>query len=141
MDFLDAFDGYDQPYRMTLKHPATGEPIVDADGAKAYIDIYAPTSVKAKEWNKARFIEAKKDAKKNKKPEPTYEEAQEKGASWFATLTAGWYLVNPKTGEGDAEFTFEKAVGIYADHRAAWIIGQINDALEDDSNFLTPQTA
>jgi len=141
MSFLDAFEGYDKPYRLTLKHPATGEPILDKDGTAAFISIYAPNSLVAQEWKKKRFAEAKKDAKKNNKPELTFDEATAKGAAYYATLTESWYLVNPLTQTGDTEFDFDKAVEIYADRRAGWIVEQLNEALEDASNFLTPEAS
>ena len=137
MDFLDAFDGYDKTYRHYWRNPQNGEKMLDKDGATAYVDLYSPKSLVMEEWKKQRYAEARREAKKNNKPEPTYEEAMAKNMTYYAAATAGWYLVNPKTKEGDGHFDYDMAVSIYSDRRAEWMVRQVEEVMSEDANFLT----
>lgn len=136
-DFLDDFAGYDTPHRLILKHPATNEPMPDKDGEAAYVDIYSPRSVKAEEYQKARYQELVKDAKKNNKKPPTYEEAKAKDGAFYAAMTAGAFFVKPSTGVGQRDPDTAALIEIYSNPHAQWIIAQMNEAMADDTLFLT----
>jgi hypothetical protein len=77
------------PRRMTIRHPSTGEPLVDQDNTEAFIDLLSLTSApaqKARNRVQQRRIESRQRR-------VTVEEAEAEAMQVLAACTVAWHLV------------------------------------------------
>ncbi|WP_439399083.1 hypothetical protein ACRQ5Q_16975 [Bradyrhizobium sp. PMVTL-01] len=126
-----ALSGTGKPYRSYAT--LGGDPVVDKDGRRAYIDMLSedsPTGRKFdKEWREHVLALAA-----DGKPAPT---PFEHNIAKAAVLTTSWYLVNPETGEPMNEpCTLENAQELYALPDTRWLWGPAWAAANNSANFI-----
>jgi hypothetical protein len=100
----------DTPRRMPIRHPATGEVMVDAEGREAFLDLLALTSAAA---NKAR-AKAHQRRIDNRVRRVTAEEADAEGISVLAAVTKAWHLVGLDGVAIDVPCTPDAALELYS---------------------------
>lgn len=128
----------DAPGRVMLLRPGSNQPLVDADGKQAYIDIYSSDSAIAMQY--------KRDLKTERLSHRTRtvltgEKADEEVADFLAALTTGWHLVSLAGEVIDLEFSREAAKAVYANHRMLWVLDQVDTFAADRENFLKASSA
>lgn len=123
----------DKPARMTIRHPDTRQPIKDADGKEAYIDLYSSDSEAARKHQRA--ISKRRLAQRDRS-KITPEEIESDGTGLLAALTAGWYLVALSGAPINVPFTPENAAELYSEPEQAWLREQVDVFVVDRGNFL-----
>jgi hypothetical protein len=122
----------DTPRRMTIRHPATGEPLVDGDGVEAFIDLLALTSApaqKARNRIQQRRIESRQRR-------VTVDEAEAEAMQVLAACTVAWHLVGldgapiPVTCDRDA------ALELYTTPGLRFIAEQATAFADSAGNYL-----
>lgn len=126
-----ALSGTGKPYRSFAN--LAGEPVVDKDGKRAYIDMLSEDSPTGrrfdKEWREHTFSLAA-----DGKPAPTQ---FEHNIAKAAALTTSWHLVNPDTLEAINEpYTLENARELYALPDTRWLWGPAWVAANNSANFI-----
>lgn len=122
----------DAPSRMIIMHPATGEPLLGADGEPAWIDLHSTDSPAAQKHQRA----AQNRRLQSRARKITAEELESEGVDLLATLTAGWRLLGLDGAVLDIPCTRANAAELYAEPAAAWIREQVNMFAADRGNFL-----
>lgn len=122
----------DAPARMTILHPVTGEPLVDADGSPAWIDVHSADSAAAQKHHRA--VQNRRLQSRARKI--TAEELEAEGIDLLAALTAGWRLLGLDGTPLDIPCNRQNAAELYAEPSAAWIREQVNAFAADRGNFL-----
>jgi|NOAtaT_7_FD_contig_71_139213_length_2195_multi_3_in_0_out_0_2 hypothetical protein len=118
---------------VPILHPKTRQPIRDAEGKEAHIDLLPLTSPEVQKVQKAAI---NKRLKARGRATMTADELEAERAETFVAATKGWYLVNPNDGSKlDVPFTPENARTLYTDLRFAWIRDQVSEALDDPATF------
>lgn len=122
----------DAPSRMTILHPATGEPLLDAEGNPAWIDIHSTDSPVALRHQRA----AQNRRLQSRARKVTAEDLEAEGIDLLAALTAGWRLLGLDGAPLDIPCNRQNAAELYAEPSAAWIREQVNAFAADRGNFL-----
>lgn len=129
------------PSRMTIVHPATGEPIYDTDGKPAYIDLLsqdsAPGRAIAKKQSAAQL---KRAVKAGNIDVDTDADPVDDQIDILAALTRGWYLVDPSTG-GPIDYAFDgvaSARELFAADELHWLRRQAYVWVINQGNFMPP---
>ena len=122
----------DTPRRMTICHPATGEPLVDAEGRSAFLDLLALTSAPAQKARNA--IQQKRiDARVRR---VTVAEAEDEAMSVLAACTKGWHLVGLDGAHIDVECTPAAALELYTTTGMRFLAEQATIFADNAGNFL-----
>ncbi|SDC06538.1 hypothetical protein SAMN05216337_1001166 [Bradyrhizobium brasilense] len=126
-----ALSGTGKPYRSFAN--LGGEPVVDKDGKRAYIDMLSEDSPTGRKFDK-EWRERVLDLAADGKPAPT---DYERNIAKAAALTTGWYLVNPETLEHmDEPCTLENAQELYALADSRWLWAPAWVAANNSANFI-----
>jgi hypothetical protein len=120
------------PFRLTLLHPVTRQPLRDTEGKEAYIDHYSADSEIARKHQRA--VQRRRLAMRGRL-KITPEELEAEATEVLAALTAGWYLVDLKGNPIDLPFTQENARELYGNSAVGWLREQIDESAADRANF------
>ncbi|MFL9823435.1 hypothetical protein [Rhodoplanes sp. SY1] len=130
------------PCRMTIRHPATGQPIVDAAGRQAHVDLLSQDSGPGRQLFKDRTAaEIDRLARGEKTaagPDPIDDQVET-----LAVLTTGWHLVDPVTRE-PIDYAFDgpaSARALFAAPELAWLRRQAWSHVVDERNFMPASPA
>lgn len=127
----------DKPQRMTLHHPVTRQPLRDAKGAEAWIDLHSSDSKVARDHN--REVQRRRlNMRGRGRISP--EEIEAEAADLLAALTTGWRLLTLEGGTLDVPFSTENARELYASPALAWIREQVDEFASDRANFPQPSS-
>jgi hypothetical protein len=122
----------DAPFRLTLVHPVTRQPMRDEEGKVAYIDHYSADSEIARKHQRA--VQRRRLAMRGRM-KITPEELEGEAVEILAALTAGWHLVDLKGNVIDLPFNQENARELYSNSAVSWLREQIDESTADRSNF------
>lgn len=122
----------EQPRRMTIRHPATAEPLRDASGAEAYLDLLALTSAAAQKARNA--LQQKRIEQRVRRV--TAEEVQAEAMTVLAAVTKGWHLVGLDGEPIDVPCTEAAALELYTTPGMAFIVEQATAFADAAGNFL-----
>lgn len=125
----------EKPARMVITHPTTLEPIVDADGKQAYLDLYSADSERARAYNR-RTSQKRLDMRGRAVISAASIESESFGL--LAELTAGWYLLDLDGNPVDVPFTTQNARDLYAEPGMNWLRDQADAFAGSRVNFLKP---
>src|SRR5580765_4388831 len=122
----------EQPFRLTLVHPVTRQPMRDAEGNPAYIDHYSADSEIARKHQ--RSIQRRRLAMRGRM-KITPEELEAEAVDILAALTVGWRLIDLKGNVIDLEFSQDNARELYGNPAIGWLREQIDESTADRGNF------
>jgi hypothetical protein len=125
----------DKPERMFITHPITMEPLVDAAGKAAYLDLYSADSERARSYNR-KTTQKRLDMRGRAVLSAASIESDNYGL--LAELTAGWSLVDLAGGAIDVPFTTQNARELYGDPGMSWLREQADAFAGSRGNFLKP---
>lgn len=120
------------PRRMIIRHPSTGEPLVDEDGTEAFIDLLALTSAaaqKARNRVQQRRIEARVRR-------VTIEEAEAEAMQVLAACTVAWHLVGLDGKALRVPCDKDAALELYQTPGLRFIADQATDFAAAAGNYL-----
>lgn len=120
------------PRRLLIRHPATGEPLVDFTGAEAFIDMLALTSApaqKARNRVQQRRIESRQRR-------VTVEEAEAEAMQVLAACTVAWYLVGLDGQHIPVACDRDAALELYTTPGLRFIAEQATVFADSAGNFL-----
>src|SRR4029077_16440713 len=120
------------PFRLTLLHSVTRQPLRDGEGREAYIDHYSADSEIARKHQRA--VQRRRLAMRGRL-KITPEELEAEATEVLAALTAGWYLVDLQGNPIDLPFTQENARELYGNSAVGWLREQIDESAADRANF------
>lgn len=127
----------DQPQRMTLVHPISRQPLRDADGETAWIEIYSNDSSAARKHN--REVQRRRLAMRGR-GRITPEEVEAEGIDLLAALTTNWRLLTLDGTPLDVPFSPEAARELYSAQALAWVREQVDEFCVDRANFPQPSS-
>lgn len=133
----------DRPARMTILHPATGQPLCVLDEAGkptddvAWIDVLSADSAAAREYERA----AQNKRLQSRARRITAEQLEADGVGLLAALTVGWRLVGLQGQPIDVPCTRENAAELYASPELGFIKRQVNDFAADLGNYPQATTS
>lgn len=129
MDLADISSAFEHGATLELKHPATGEPLLDASGKPQTITLAGTDS---KRWRRQQDAIGDRLLKSNKgKPvTQTMQERRDDVASLYAAVTLSW---NVFVGGEAPECNPVNAKKLYLDY--PWIGEQADQFLADRQNF------
>lgn len=122
----------DKPQRMTLVHPVTRQPIRDAEGKEAWIDLHSSDSAIARKHQRAvqnRRLNMRGRGKIGA------EELEAEAVDLLAALTIGWRLLALDGAPLDVPFSPEAARDLYTAPSLAWVREQADEFAADRANF------
>ena len=126
----------EKPGRLVLLHPSTHQPLVDANGEGAYLDLYStdsePAQRHARGVTKRRL--ALQQASQGRAVRLSAEEIEAERIEILVALTAGWRLVGLDGTHLDVPFSQADARSLYAD--MLWVRDQAEAFVGDRANFL-----
>ncbi len=122
----------EKPSRMIIVHPVTRQPLRDADGAEAYIDLFSGDSEQARRHQRA--VQRRRLAARGR-GKITPEELEAEGVELLAAITAGWRLVALDGDTLDVEFSVTNARELYAEPAMQWLRDQVDEFASDRGNF------
>ena len=122
----------DAPFRMTLVHPFTRQPMRDQEGNPAYIDHYSSDSEIARKHQRAV---QRRRLNMRGRMKITPEELEAEAIEILAALTAGWHLVDLKGNLIDLPFSQDNARELYSNPAVGWLREQIDESTADRANF------
>lgn len=125
-------EGVDTPSRMTILHPITNMPMVDVDGKEAWIDLYSTDSEVARKFGREMKTARLRERNPNSM---TGEKLENNEVDLYAALTAGWYLLDLANAPVDMPFSRSEAVGLYGNHKMAWLLEQVASFASARANF------
>ena len=126
-----------EAFRVMIIDAVTDAPLVDRDGAPAYIDVLSADSPKAREFDKNQRAIYRRKAMKSRNGIVEGEDQLDENINKCAVLTAGWYLVDPATKEAlDVPCTAENAVELYSAPGMNWLFVQPWAAAQNAANFI-----
>jgi hypothetical protein len=126
------------PARMTILHPATGQPLRNAQtGEPAWIDLLSADSPAAR----AHQREAQNRRLKARARSVTAEMLEADGTDLLAALTKGWQLVTLDGAPIVEPCTPENARELYAAPELAFIRRQVDEFVADLGNFPAKTTS
>jgi hypothetical protein len=120
------------PFRLTLVHPVTRQPMRDEEGNPAYVDHYSADSEIARKHQ--RVLQRRRLAMRGR-IKITPEELEGEAVEILAALTAGWHLVDLKGNVIDLPFSQENARELYSNSAVSWLREQIDESTADRANF------
>lgn len=127
----------DQPARLELMHPWTGQPLRSAPNGSgdepvtAYIDLLPATSAIGKMHDRAMLDKNLRRGVRRMSAEELESDQIEK----LAKLTKGWQLVGLDGTKMDVEFSQSNARELYTLPESNWILDQARMFVEDLGNF------
>ena len=123
----------DSPRQMILNDPVTRQPLTDAKGKVAYLELFSTDSEICRrffrEQNRRRTL-----PNGNMRP-TTPEQTEAETVQLLVALTAGWYLVGRDGNHIDLPFNAQNAADMYAATSMAWIRVQVNEFVTEIANF------
>lgn len=122
----------DQPARMTIVHPHTRQPLRDAEGYEAYIELHSMDSGAARKHRRA--VTQRRLALRGGGT-ATPEEIEAEGDELLAALTAGWKLVGLDGSPIDVPFSEQNARELYHEPSLAWLREQVDQFVVVRANF------
>lgn len=123
----------EKPARMTIMHPVAQEPLRDAAGQEAWIDLLSQDSRAAQRATRAAID--RRLASRSRKP-PAAEDLRREETEVLAALTAGWHLVS-LSGEAIPEScTPQAAAELYDMPELSWLREQVSAFVADRGNYL-----
>jgi hypothetical protein len=120
------------PYRLTLLHPITRQPMRDVEGKIAYIDHYSQDSEIARKHQ--RTVQRRRLAMRGRL-KITPEELEGEAVDILAALTVGWYLVDLKGNPIDLDFSQDNARELYSNPAVGWLREQLDESTADRGTF------
>lgn len=120
------------PRRMTIRHPATGEPLVDAAGVSAFLDLLSLTSAPAQRARN-RIQQRRIDSRARR---VTVEEAEAEAMQVLAACTVGWHLVGLDGSVIDVPCSPEAALELYTTPGLRFVADQATIFADNAGNFL-----
>lgn len=137
MSKFDALElDVDAPSRMTIVHPITKQPLRDANGNEAYIDLRSPDSEEARKYERKLTNERLALARKSRFSAITAEQLEAEQVGRLANLTVGWRLLALDGSPLDIEFSSSNARELYENRHMAWLRSQVEAHLDDTTNFM-----
>lgn len=125
--------GVDKPRRMILVHPVTRQPIRDAEGTEAWIDVHSSDSPVARSHTKE--MQRRRLNMGQRAPKMTPEELEANAVDLLAALTAGWNLLSMDGAALDVPFSEANARELYSAPTLQWVRDQVDDFAADRANF------
>lgn len=122
----------DNPSRMTIVHPTTRQPLRDAEGKPAYIELYSADSEIRRKHDRAV---ARRRLAMRGRGKITPEELEAEAVELLAALTTGWHLLDLAGDVVDVAFTPENARELYAATKMTWLREQVDEYVGDRGNF------
>lgn len=122
----------DKPSRMVIVHPVSRQPLRDAEGKEAYIELYSGDSDVAKKHHRA--VQRRRLAMKGR-GKITPEELEAEHVEFLGALTVGWYLVDLSGAPISVPFSPENARDLYAEAALSWVREQVDEFTGDRGNF------
>ncbi len=129
----------DQPARLELMHPWTGQPLRSAPNGSgeepvaAYIDLLPATSAVGKMHDRQMLDKNLRRGVRRMSAEELEADQIEK----LSKLTKGWQLVGLDGTKMDVEFSVANARELYSFPESGWITDQCRSFCEDLGNFRT----
>lgn len=120
------------PRRMTIRHPATGEPLRALDGREAFIDLLALSSATAQ---KARSVIQQRRIE-NRVRRVTVEEAEAEAMQVLAACTKAWFLVGLDGAPIDVPCSADTALELYTAPGLRFVAEQATRFADEAGNFL-----
>lgn len=122
---------------VNLRHPETGEDIVDENGKEVKVFVYGKASKEYRDQQDARLqkaLDRQKTSKKTVAPDLTVEKIRAETLETVITLTEKFEnLVDEDDKPIDNKAAIRK---LYEDPEYFWVVDQVNEAIENDSNFF-----
>lgn len=109
---------------MTVRHPATDEPMLTDDGAEMTVTVYGPHSAA---YRKTIFEQRRKIMEKG----DDFASNDEMAVSLLADLTVDWVI---QDGGKLVKFSRSKAVELYGE--LTWLRDQLDRFIYDRENFI-----
>ena len=135
---MSIFDGLklavDTPARLILTHPITGQPLRDAEGADAWIDVLAISSTVGRAHD--RIITDRR--MKQGQARVTAEQLELDMTEKLAKLTRGWYLIALDGAPLNVPFNETTARECYGQPELLWLREQVFQFAADLGNFRPP---
>lgn len=132
------FDGLalevEKPGRMTIVHPVTRQPLADAKGAPAWVDVYSSDSEVARSAGRRAINER---LGRRARSGLTAEQIEDNEVDLLAALVAGWRLLALDGEPLDVAFSAEAAQEMLRAPGMAWLREQIDAYASDRGNFST----
>ncbi len=122
----------DKPGRMVVVHPVSRQPLRDAEGNEAYIDLYSGDSEAARKHQRAV---QRRRLNMRGRGKVTPEELEGDGVDLLSALTVGWYLLDFAGGKIDVPFNADNARELYSTPALSWIREQVDEYVADRGNF------
>lgn len=120
------------PRRMTIRHPATGEPLRDDQGREAYLDLLSLSSAVAQ---KARAAAQQKRIDQRLR-RVTIEDTEAEAMSVLAACTRGWHLVGLDGAEIVVPFSAEAVAELFTTPGLRFVAEQATAFADAAGNFL-----
>ena len=123
----------DEAARMVIMHPITGQPLRDASGSEAYIDLLSNDSQKAQAFDRKRTTQ--RIERRARAATLTAEELEAEATDKFAAQTTGWSLLG--LGGEPLDIAFSEAVAreLYAAPPMMWLREQVAIFQANRANF------
>lgn len=122
----------EKPGRMVVVHPVSRQPLRDADGKEAFIELYSSDSEIARKHQ--RTVTRRRLAMRGR-GKLTPEELEAEAIELLCALTTGWYLLDFHGAVIDVPFNQENARELYADSAVSWMREQVDEYAADRGNF------
>ncbi|MEP9389660.1 hypothetical protein [Mesorhizobium sp. KR9-304] len=122
----------EKPQRMVILHPVTKQPLRDAEGNEAYLDLFSGDSDVARKHDRT-VVKSRLSGGGRK---VTAEEVEAATPDRLAALTAGWRLIDLAGQPIDVSFSRDNARELYADPAMTWLRESAIIFTEDRGNFL-----
>ncbi len=122
-----------QSVKVSLLNPKTRQPIRDADGNEAYIEL---VSLDSPEVLAVQKVAKNKRLKARGRVTMTADELDAELAETLIAATKSWNLISLDGKALNVELTPITARTVYTDARFAWIREQVSEALDDRATFL-----
>ncbi len=117
---------------MTVKHPGTGQPLMDESGEPVTITLLSSDSVEARKLLHEQAEKTVNDGLGRRRPHVRMEELEQNSIKVLAALTADWKHII--VDGAPLSCTKENATKLYT--RFAWIREQVDGFVNDRANFL-----
>jgi hypothetical protein len=125
----------DKAQRMPLLHYQSRQPLRDAEGHEAYIEIYSSDSDIARKHNRET---QRRRLNMRGRGRLSPEELEAEATDLLVALTTGWFLLTPDGEPLGLPFTAENARKVY--DKVTWIREQVDEFAADRGNF-TPASS
>ncbi len=122
-----------QTVKVSILNPKTRQPIRDADGNEAYIEL---VSLDSPEVVAVRKAATNKRLKARGRATMTADEMEAELAETFVAATKSWNLIALDGTPLKVDLNVATARVVYTDPRFSWIREQVSEALDDRATFL-----